>query len=84
VFTFIEHRPDVPDAVDAWLDGYRRVFPLASGSEDVIPDLLMLRRLQVLAWLAWHAETPLAQAASADYTGRTLELADRYLHEEPA
>jgi hypothetical protein len=50
---------------------------------DVIPDLLMLRRLQVLAWLAWHAETPLAQAESADYTGRALELADRYLQEKP-
>jgi Ser/Thr protein kinase RdoA (MazF antagonist) len=40
---------------------------------------MMLRRMQLTAWIASHAETPTAQAMGEDYTRGTVELAARYL-----
>ena len=77
--TFIEDRPDVPRLVDAWLAGYRTVAPLAAHAEDIIPTMIMLRRLLVLAWLGSHAETPVAQEEGAAYTEGTCRLAERYI-----
>ena len=40
---------------------------------------LMLRRMQLTAWVASHAETPTAQSMGEDYTRGTVALAQRYL-----
>jgi Ser/Thr protein kinase RdoA (MazF antagonist) len=77
--TFIEDRPDVPRLVDSWLDGYRSVAPLAPEAQDIIPTMIMLRRLLVLAWIGSHAETPLAQEEGVAYTEGTCHLAERYI-----
>ena len=49
--SFIEHRPDVPELVDAWVRGYRRVAPLAAEDEAEIPTFILLRRLLLVAWI---------------------------------
>lgn len=77
--TFIEDRPDVPRLVESWLGGYRTVAPLAPEAEEIIPTMIMLRRLLVLAWIGSHAETPLAQEEGIAYTEGTCRLAERYL-----
>ena len=63
--SFIEHRPDVPELVDAWVRGYRRVAPLAAADEAEIPTFILLRRLLLVAWIGSHAETDLAQSMGA-------------------
>jgi Ser/Thr protein kinase RdoA (MazF antagonist) len=77
--SFIEHRPDVPDLVAAWLRGYRRVAPLAAADEAEIPTFIMLRRLLLVAWVGSHHETDLARSLGADYTAGTSDLAEAYL-----
>jgi hypothetical protein len=77
--TFIEDRPDLHELVGSWLDGYRALAPLGSEEEAIIPSLIMLRRLQVLAWIGSHAETELAREEGVDYTEGTCVLAERYL-----
>jgi len=77
--SFIEEQPDVPRLLDAWLEGYRHVAPLAEADEDMIPTLVMLRRIQLTAWLASHAETPTALEVGDGYTAGTVRLARRYL-----
>ena len=42
---------------------------------------IMLRRMQLTAWIASHAETPTAQSMGTGYTDGTVALAERYLAE---
>ena len=66
----------------AWLKGYRSVVPFAQ--EAVLPVFVMLRRLQLTAWIGSHAETPTAQSMGEAYTQGTVELARLYLAGEGA
>ncbi len=77
--TFIEDRPDLPKLVGSWLDGYRALAKLDGEAEEIIPSLIMLRRLQVLAWIGSHAETELARDQGTAYTEGTCALAESYL-----
>ena len=77
--SFIEHRPEVPELVAAWLEGYRRERPMSQAEEDEIPSFLMLRRMQILAWTGSHSETDLARELGEAATDQSVGLADRYL-----
>ncbi|MQT15305.1 phosphotransferase enzyme family protein [Segnochrobactrum spirostomi] len=77
--SFLEHEPVVSDLMAAWLEGYRRVAPLDAEHEAALPMFVMLRRLQLTAWIASHAETPTAQSMGTAYTDGTVRLADLYL-----
>ena len=77
--TFHEHEPFVPAVRAAWAEGYRRVAPLAPEDERAIDHFLMLRRLQLTAWIASRADSPVAQQLGAPYTHGTVELAEAYL-----
>ena len=77
--SFMEHEPIVPELMAAWLDGYARLAPLPADQVAALPMLVMLRRLQLTAWIASHAETPTASALGAAFTDGTLDLAERYL-----
>ena len=77
--SFIEHRPDVPELVAAWLTGYRKVAALSAEDEAEIPTFIMLRRLLLVAWIGSHAETELAQSQGIPFTEGACMLADKYL-----
>lgn len=77
--SFIEHRPDVPDLVAAWLTGYRKVTDLSAEEEAEIPTFILLRRLLLVAWIGSHAETELAQSQGVPFTEGACHLAENYL-----
>ena len=77
--SFIEHRSDVPELVDAWLRGYRKVAQLSAEEETEIPTFIMLRRLLLVAWIGSHHETDLARSMGEAYTAGTCALAETYL-----
>jgi Ser/Thr protein kinase RdoA (MazF antagonist) len=77
--SFIEHDRIVPDLQAAWLAGYRSVAPLAPEQERALPMLVMLRRMQLTAWIASHAETPTARSLGPDFTAGTVALAETFL-----
>lgn len=77
--SFIEHRADVPELVDAWLRGYRKVANLDGEEEAEIPTFIMLRRLLLVAWIGSHHETDLARSLGAAYTAGSCDLAEAYL-----
>lgn len=82
--SFIETDPAVPDLQAAWVDGYRAVAPLDEAVEREMATFIMLRRLQLTAWIASHAETPTAQEMGTAFTDGTLAIAERYLASAPA
>ena len=80
--SFIEARPDVPDLIASWLEGYRAastVHPLEEADVAVIPSLIMMRRLQLTAWLATRHDSDPVPALLSAWKQDTLALAARYL-----
>jgi Ser/Thr protein kinase RdoA (MazF antagonist) len=77
--SFIEHDPQVPALCDAWLTGYRRVRSLPGPDSDEIPTFILLRRLQLVAWVGSHKFADAAQELGAEFTTGACELAERYL-----
>jgi Ser/Thr protein kinase RdoA (MazF antagonist) len=77
--SFIEHDPRVPALCAAWLRGYRRVLPLAAADEAEIPTFVLLRRLQLVAWVGSHRFADAALELGADFTRGCCEIAERYL-----
>jgi Ser/Thr protein kinase RdoA (MazF antagonist) len=77
--SFIEHEPIIPALRAAWVEGYRAAAPLSAEDDALLPSFVMLRRVMLTAWLASHAEVPLAQSIGASYTQGTIALAEAYL-----
>jgi Ser/Thr protein kinase RdoA (MazF antagonist) len=77
--SFIEHRPEVPELIGAWVEGYRTEAELSAEEEAELPTFVMLRRLLLVAWIGSHADTQQARLMGPQYTADSCGLAERYL-----
>ena len=77
--SFIEDSPFVPSYINAWLQGYGEVMPVNREMADMIVHLIMMRRLQLTAWLETHNQTPTAKKLRKTFLKGTVELARIYL-----
>ncbi len=77
--SFYEDDAKVPDLIESWLVGYRRVAQLSIDDENEIPTFIMLRRLLLVAWIGSHRETELAQDMGYKFTEVTDNLCENYL-----
>ncbi|MCE2564964.1 phosphotransferase enzyme family protein [Komagataeibacter sp. FNDCF1] len=72
--SFHEDHPQVPRWVDHWLTGYGRHGQLDSADLDILPALVIQRRIQLLAWTGTHRNTQQVQSLGKDWPARTLDL----------
>ncbi|MGK2854946.1 MAG: phosphotransferase enzyme family protein [Microbacteriaceae bacterium] len=79
VLSFIEDTPQARDIIEHWLRGYQRVRALPGEHHALIPTFVMMRRIQLTAWIASHADADAAIAFGPDYARGTARLAERYL-----
>jgi Ser/Thr protein kinase RdoA (MazF antagonist) len=77
--SFYEHEPQVPELIEAWKVGYRRVATLSKADENEISTFIMLRRLLLVAWIGSHSQTNLAKSMGQAYTEGSKGLCDQYL-----
>jgi Ser/Thr protein kinase RdoA (MazF antagonist) len=77
--SFFEHKPEVPELMEAWKQGYRRVRPLSKEEEDQIWTFILLRRMLLLAWMGSHHETDLAKQEGPAYCAGSCDMAEAYL-----
>lgn len=77
--SFIEHKKIVPDLINAWLSGYKKVMPFTDTDFEEIDTFILMRRLQLMAWLASHKESGPASQLAEGYLDHTMELAERYI-----
>jgi Ser/Thr protein kinase RdoA (MazF antagonist) len=77
--SFIENDAMVPELKRAWVAGYVKVAALSDEERREIPTFVVLRRILLTAWLASHAEVPLAREMGAAYTAGTVALAQEFL-----
>jgi len=78
--SFLEERPDVPELIQSWLTGYRKVAQVPAVVESEIPTLIMLRRLQLIGWVGYqqhHLE--FAREIGPGFTAESCRLAEDYL-----
>ncbi|PIC83115.1 serine kinase [Sporosarcina sp. P21c] len=78
--SFIEHRSYVPKLIEAWLEGYREIRSLSAKEEKEIPTFIMMRRLQLIAWIG-SRDNETAEELGAEYSVETDDLAVSYLKE---
>ena len=79
VVSFIEDTPEAEAMIAGWLAGYRETRDLPVEHLDMIPSFVMLRRLQLTAWVASHAQADSAIAFADGFAEGTARLAQRYL-----
>ncbi len=79
--SFIEHHPEVPELIDAWVGGYRTEAPLSAREEAELPTFVMLRRLLLVAWIGSHREVEQARLMGPQYTQTSVALAESYLEQ---
>ena len=77
--SFFEHQPQVPELIDSWLSGYRRVTDLPAADEAEIWTFILFRRLLLVAWIGSHTAVDIAQQLGAGYTRDSCDLAENYL-----
>jgi Ser/Thr protein kinase RdoA (MazF antagonist) len=77
--SFYEHEPQVPELIEAWKEGYRRISPLADADAAEIPTFIMLRRLLLVAWIGTRRETDLAKSMGLKYTTDSMALCETFL-----
>ncbi|MEI9851868.1 MAG: phosphotransferase [Sphingomonas sp.] len=70
-----EDAPAAPAAAHAWLEAYRLRRAIPAAERALVPDMIMLRRIQVLAWFASHADTDLAREFGPPSIAATLAAA---------
>lgn len=76
--SFIEEKPIVPKLVNAWLAGYKKVLPFTDTDFEEIDTFIMMRRLQLTAWLGSHQQSGPVAELSVGWMDGTMELAERY------
>jgi Ser/Thr protein kinase RdoA (MazF antagonist) len=79
--SFIEARPDVPELVESWLQGYRGIRTLDEADLAMIPTFIVMRRLQLTAWLASRHDSDPVAATLPGWAQDTVSLCRRYLGE---
>lgn len=81
VVSFIEETPATEEIVGHWLRGYQRVRSLPGDHLALVPTFVMMRRIQLTAWVASHADADAAVAIGPDFVTGTARLAERYLND---
>ena len=77
--SFYEHERQVPELIESWKAGYRKVLTLPKEDEIEIPTFIMLRRILLVAWIASHIEAEFPKSLGGGFTDGTLPLCEEYL-----
>jgi Ser/Thr protein kinase RdoA (MazF antagonist) len=82
--SLLEDMPTAQTLLESWVEGYSRQRKLATADLRIIPDLIMMRRLQVLGWLGSRHDSELAREYAPIYVPATVAAADNYLSGRPS
>lgn len=77
--SFIEHEPEAPGLVEAWIEGYTSVTPLNEADRAIIPTMIMLRRLMLIAWMGSHSTAKEVLAMGESFTRQSVPLARQFV-----
>lgn len=79
VISFIEDTPAAEPMLADWLTGYRSVRELPAEHAELIPTFVMMRRIQLTAWIGTHHDADAAIPLAPVFAAGTARLAEQYL-----
>lgn len=78
--SFMEDDPRVGDWMEAWVEAYTRHRPLSQVDRNIMPTLIMLRRMLLLSWVGFHYEhAPEARELGGTYAAGSCPIGEQYL-----
>ncbi|CAM3717662.1 serine/threonine protein kinase [Vibrio aerogenes CECT 7868] len=77
--SFNEHLPNAQAWVENWITGYERIGHLTQADIDIIPAMIIQRRIQMLAWTGTHAETEMTQSLGHQWADESVRLCRKFL-----
>ena len=77
--SFMETEPLMSRLMEAWIKGYQKIAPLHQREIDMIPTFIMMRRLQLLAWVTNRQSSDAVRKIKGDFAEGTVELAEKYI-----
>jgi Ser/Thr protein kinase RdoA (MazF antagonist) len=81
--SLIEDISEAQELLQGWISGYLANRALAPEDLQIIPDLIIMRRLQVLAWLGSRRDSEVARQWAPQYVPATVNAAEDYLQGNP-
>lgn len=76
--SFIEHEEIVPMLLKSWLTGYQTIRKLCENDLKQVDTFILLRRLQLMAWLASRENSDPVAQLKLGYLDGTMMLVKRY------
>ncbi len=77
--SFQEAEEEVPQLIKAWCRGYRKLGTLRQADMDMIDTFILMRRLQLLAWIHSRRRAASARRYRENFLCDTVRLADQYI-----
>ncbi|GBQ25727.1 putative homoserine kinase type II [Acetobacter estunensis NRIC 0472] len=77
--TFMECCDNIEALTTSWLRGYAQIRPLSQEDIQIVPTLLMLRRLLMVGWFTTHQHSAEARALEPGFLKKSLTMAKDYL-----
>lgn len=77
--SFVEDSPLAKQWIAAWIDGYKTYMPFDQRDQREIDTFVMIRRIQLLAWITSHDDSDPVEVYWQGYAKKTLEMAKHYL-----
>lgn len=77
--SFLEDSPMAGAWVEAWLEGYQKHMPFDERDRQEIPTFIMIRRIQLLAWITSHDDSDPVRIFYEGFAEKTLQMAETYL-----
>ncbi len=82
VVSFIEDTPEAERIIADWLRGYLTVRDMPEEHRELIPTMVMLRRIMLSAWIGTHVDAGAAISVTDNFAAGTAALARRYLEDQ--
>lgn len=79
--SFIEDTPAGERIIADWLTGYFKVGSIPAAHLELIPSFVMMRRINLTAWIASHYDADAAIGLGEQFAPDTARLAQRYLED---
>lgn len=77
--SFNEHLPNASNWVEHWLKGYERIGHVDQTDLNIIPAMIIQRRIQMLAWTGTHADTDMTQSLGDQWANESVRLCRKFL-----
>lgn len=76
--SFLECEPQIEQWMQAWIRGYEKVRPFGAWEQEEMDTFVMIRRIQLLAWIVSHDDSDPVRYLYEGFAEGTIRLAETY------